>query len=717
MAQKYAERPHFYEGQYLGADEFNNLQDYLRDKQRRHLLGAHSWGVVAGLELREQASGSDTVVYLQPGHAVDGYGRAVTLTSPYQVSPELFGGLGNGLVKVWLHIREVNEAQHRTSFDACCGEDCFEAVAESFELEVGDKDWLDDRHSGVDIAGSHVVDPREIVDDDGLVAEVACDASNPFQEFPQAADKPNWLIPLGLLMWDGSRFVARSAAQRVTSRAFRRPAGLIGENLFAADGLLRLRGRRDDKAAEATVDEVCNALAIRDRDVTVAASGDDFDFNELVWIEGDLRITGDARLFGTRLEFRDDQGAAEPPLYLRRGATHGADLEVTLGEESASAVERDATRLVVGTESDSGSGPDMTGKFFVTANGKVGVGTGQPQDWDDSADALVIDGDAAVGLTIAGSETGSLCFATGTDASRACRGRVSYSHGDDSLVFGAGNADHVWLSAEGRLGIGTSGPSVPLHVASGQDVTLGNSSGFFLLGDTGGLNIVMDNNEIQARNAGGVSTLHLQAEGGNVQFNTHQAANRVVVTDQGRVGIGTNAPLIPLQITNGRDSDLSNGSGYLLMGETGGENMVLDNNEIQVRNNGSASPLYLQKEGGELRIGLNGRYHAVGSRQANLNILGGRVSAAGNIQSGSGFSCNPPLVIDNRTHYVISFTDPYTVAPAVIVSASDPNGWEDNLANAYQIGTGGFTVVITDNTANADNNPESSEFNFIVIGI
>ena len=129
MSQKYAERPHFYEGQYLGADDFNKLQQYLNDKQRRHALGMHSWGIVAGLELTEQEIGSDTVVHLQPGYAVDGYGRSVSIKEPYQIPPDLFGAESNGLVKVWLRIKEVSQAQNRVSYDACCDEDCFESIA------------------------------------------------------------------------------------------------------------------------------------------------------------------------------------------------------------------------------------------------------------------------------------------------------------------------------------------------------------------------------------------------------------------------------------------------------------------------------------------------------------------------------------------------------------------------------------------------------------
>ncbi|MFW2438535.1 MAG: hypothetical protein ACN4GR_04105 [Arenicellales bacterium] len=715
MSQKYAERPHFYEGQYLGADDFNKLQQYLNDKQRRHALGMHSWGIVAGLELTEQVIGSDTVVYLQPGYAVDGYGRSVSVKEPYQMPPDLFGAESNGLVKVWLRIKEESQAQNRVSYDACCDEDCFESVVETFVVEAGDKGWLDSRHSGVNVAGNHIEDPREVIDESGDVVSAVCDASISYQEFPVSDDLPYWYIPIGMLMWTGSKFQGRSVDQLISSRAFRRAAGLIGENLFASDGLLRLRARTSEIKEGQTADEVCDDLAIHANDVT--KDGDDFGINELVWIEGDLRITGDARLFGSRLEFRQDDGGDSPPLYARRGDPNESDLEITLGKDDATPVEKGATRFVIGTETEVDSKIEIEGKFFVTAEGKVGIGTGEPQDWDKNANSLVINDDGKVGLTIAGSEYGSIFFATGSEDAKLRRGRVGYDHGEDSLVLGAGNKNYLWLSDEGRLGIRTKNPSAPLHIIDGTDVTLGDNTGYLLLGETSKKNIVMDNNEIQARKAGAVSTLHLQAEGGSVQFSTHQQIkNQVIITNDGRIGIGTEKPEIPLHIKNGTDADKTGSSGYLLMGELSARNMVLDDNEIQARNNGNASTLYLQREGGDLKFGTNGKFYAVGSRQGGIHILAGRISAAGSVASGSGFQSNPPTTSNNRRHYHVTFSTAFSSAPAVIVSASDPSVWEDNIANAYKITNEGFFVSITDDTDNSDNNPESSEFNFIAIG-
>lgn len=56
-------------------------------------------------------------------------------------------------------------------------------------------------------------------------------------------------------------------------------------------------------------------------------------------------------------------------------------------------------------------------------------------------------------------------------------------------------------------------------------------------------------------------------------------------------------------IEKGKDVDLSDDAGYLRMGPLQSINMVLDQNEIQGRNNGNASQLFLNIEGGNITLG------------------------------------------------------------------------------------------------------------------
>lgn len=86
---------------------------------------------------------------------------------------------------------------------------------------------------------------------------------------------------------------------------------------------------------------------------------------------------------------------------------------------------------------------------------------------------------------------------------------------------------------------------------------------------------------MRLRTAAGVSTFDLDAD-----FESQGARLAIVGTQDASTAVG--------------------GSGVLVLGETSGANIVMDNNEIIARDNGGASTLHLQAEGGVVAIGLQG---------------------------------------------------------------------------------------------------------------
>ncbi len=80
-------------------------------------------------------------------------------------------------------------------------------------------------------------------------------------------------------------------------------------------------------------------------------------------------------------------------------------------------------------------------------------------------------------------------------------------------------------------------------------------------------------------------------------------SNALTVLKNGNMGITTNTPETKLQVTGGSDAGLNHAGGFVLLGETSGMNLVMDTNEIMVRNNGVAAPLYLQNDGGQVAVG------------------------------------------------------------------------------------------------------------------
>jgi hypothetical protein len=75
-----------------------------------------------------------------------------------------------------------------------------------------------------------------------------------------------------------------------------------------------------------------------------------------------------------------------------------------------------------------------------------------------------------------------------------------------------------------RVGIGTANPIAPLCVQGGGDLTL-TDGGELILGVFTGANLVMDGNEVQARNASAASSLYINANGGNVGIGENSAHN------------------------------------------------------------------------------------------------------------------------------------------------------------------------------------------------
>jgi hypothetical protein len=88
---------------------------------------------------------------------------------------------------------------------------------------------------------------------------------------------------------------------------------------------------------------------------------------------------------------------------------------------------------------------------------------------------------------------------------------------------------------------------------------------------------------------------------------------RITVTHTGAVGIGSDIanPVGLLEVagrtyvstvSSNPNATLADDTGYLILGQENGPNMVLDRDEIQARNDGVASTLHLNYQGGEVRV-------------------------------------------------------------------------------------------------------------------
>lgn len=103
-----AVRPRFRERQVLRAADLETQQAYLTAARRRHNIGQHGWGIVQGLEIRDTPE-----LVVQPGMAVDGYGRELIVTLPMTIPSSVFTELGDDTLDVWLvyQLVDVNVPQ------------------------------------------------------------------------------------------------------------------------------------------------------------------------------------------------------------------------------------------------------------------------------------------------------------------------------------------------------------------------------------------------------------------------------------------------------------------------------------------------------------------------------------------------------------------------------------------------------------------------------
>ena len=99
--------------------------------------------------------------------------------------------------------------------------------------------------------------------------------------------------------------------------------------------------------------------------------------------------------------------------------------------------------------------------------------------------------------------------------------QVNASH---SIVLGSITGVNG-ASSTTKVGIGTTTPAVRLHVQGGTDATLFSNSGIFVVGQIDSTNIVMDNEEINARDNGAIAPLYLQTNGGFLKLGNNLAPN------------------------------------------------------------------------------------------------------------------------------------------------------------------------------------------------
>jgi hypothetical protein len=325
------QRPNFYEGQFLAAEDLAAIVDYLRGAQARHALGAHTWGIAIGLYLLERpapGAADHREIILTPGVAWDGYGRAIVVTRPTRLPEDLFAGIPfdasvdggatpkGRAVRVWLNYTEIAARQPAPGFESCSSEEQNARVAETFDFVLGAVPEGPNRHGNI-VIGTETLQATEALSRFDPSAPPLYDESVPHQAFPSGRKPPRWLVPVGIVRWvareDSLGYLAAGDGVpdfriKDCTRAFRKYIGAVVENLVAADGAIVLQ-RRDREPNEHHKLAWLLACGRKSEEL----------LDDLAWIEGNLRVVGDAKLAGGKLLMRDADGDDEgAPIYLAR---------------------------------------------------------------------------------------------------------------------------------------------------------------------------------------------------------------------------------------------------------------------------------------------------------------------------------------------------------------------------------------------------------------
>jgi hypothetical protein len=434
-------RPNYYQGQYLGAQDLVAAQEYQRQQDQRHRLAAHTWGIAVGLELEERPKpgSSDAVdVYLKPGYAIDGFGRAIVVLTPYKISEALFAqftfdpALSDGRwISVWLRYREEKTNPPRPGFAVCEVEDQAYRILETFRVVVGDMPSIAQQRDQVSVAG-------QMVDADSEIP----DASVPYQALPESGDAARWLIRLGSVRWLAPNPPATTAGHFVKSESDdekkkvgegRPYIGAVAENLLAPAGKLRIRDR--NKATGFSAGET----------------------QDLAAVEGSLRIDEDLHVrgkvgIGTMIPEQSLSIAAGLNIDQTNANDGKLDPGITFGSQSGDGIA--SKRTSGGNETGLDFYTGATARLSITKEGKVGIGTASPDR------SLTVQSAAGTYLNVK-ADNGVHEVLLGADANG---GIVSTMTNHDLQLRAGGNVTRMTIKAEGNVGIGTTDPTLKLDI-------------------------------------------------------------------------------------------------------------------------------------------------------------------------------------------------------------------------------------------------------------
>ena len=97
----------------------------------------------------------------------------------------------------------------------------------------------------------------------------------------------------------------------------------------------------------------------------------------------------------------------------------------------------------------------------IDSAGNVGIGTSSPSSYNSNGQSLVVAGTGNTGITVSSgtASKSSIMFADGTGGTAAYRGSLKYDHSSDDMILSTATAERMRIDSSGRVLVGISGAS------------------------------------------------------------------------------------------------------------------------------------------------------------------------------------------------------------------------------------------------------------------
>jgi len=268
-------------------------------------------------------------------------------------------------------------------------------------------------------------------------------------------------------------------------------------------------------------------------------------------------------------------------------------------------------------------------RMVIDIDGNVGVGTTSPSSFNSRGRNLVVNSDGDTGITISANSTSSstLLFA---DAF------AEYDHSNDSMAFSTSATEKMRIDSSGNVGIGTASPLADLTVATQMSSSRTSILYLDIDGtntDGGGGEIVFSTSassgDLTNYNAK-VTGTRVSGDGGDSELgfwttlvsDNVASQQRMVITKEGNVGIGTTNPGAKLEV-------VGSGTAAIFGDGTRAFKIYTDADEVSLLAEGSVPMKFYTSGAEKMRITSAGNVGiGTSSPASKLEVDGGDVEVS-----------------------------------------------------------------------------------------